>query len=100
MQMLVQLLARDASLDTSIEILRIDLQNAIHSGQIDAKPARQRGDVALKRSTRPKRDYRRLVIGAKPDDGGDFVGALRKGYCIWSMRGMIGLILAVLGAHR
>ena len=98
--MLVELLSCHPGLDNGVEIFGVDPQNSIHLRQIDANAARKCGYMTLKRCPRPKGDDRSLVIGASLDDGHDFLGVASKGDGVRSVRGMIGLVFAVLGADR
>jgi hypothetical protein len=94
------LLARNAGLDSGVEILGIDAQDAVHLRQVYADAALQRRDMAFERSAGAKSDDRRLRGGAEPDDLGDLLGAVREGDGIGGARRVIGFVLAVLLADR
>ena len=50
-QMLVELLMGDTSIHRNVEIIGVDLQNPVHLRNVDAHPAAECSDVALKSST-------------------------------------------------
>ena len=98
--MLVQCLARHASLDGHIHVLDIDAQNPIHLRQIDADAALQRRDMPLERGAGAESDNGRLSARAERNDLGDLLCAVCERDGVRRVRGMIGLVLAVLRAHR
>ena len=99
-QMLIELLAGDTRLDGGVEIFGVDPQDVVHLRQVDAYAARQRRDVPLQRGPRAEGDHRRLMLGTKRNDRGDFLGGAREGDGIRRMRGVVGFVLPVTGADR
>jgi hypothetical protein len=99
-QVFVELLARDARLDPAVQVVRIDLNNLVHLGEVYADPAAEGRHVAFERGARAKRDHRTVVGGADLDDLGDLLGGLGEGDRVGRMAGMIGLGVPVLIADR
>src|SRR5262245_42932324 len=98
--MLVELLAGNPSLDSYIEVFDVDAQYPVHLRQVETDAAGKSGDVPFKRSPRTERDDRCTVSGAELDNCRDLFGTVGEGDRVRSMRRMIGLVLAVLGANR
>ena len=98
--MRIELVAGDARLDQAVEVLGVDLEHLAHLREIERDPAAERRDVALERGARPVGDHRQAMAGADLDDGTHFFGRMREGDRVGRGAGMVGLILAVLLAHR
>src|SRR5262249_33625551 len=87
-------------LDDRIEVFSVNAQDPVHLRQVETNAAGKRGDVTFERGPCAECYDRRIVFGAEIDDRGDLLGAASKDDRVRSMRGMIGLVLALLGAER
>src|SRR4030095_374605 len=56
--------------------------------------------MAFERGARAQRNHRRPMPGAGLDDGAHLLGAVREGHGVRRMDGVVGLVPAVLLAHR
>src|SRR5437879_3889185 len=98
--MLVELLAGNPSLDSSVKIFGVYTQDPVHLRQVNTNTARKSGDVSFERGTSAERDDWCAALGAELDDCCNFLGAASEGNRIRGMRCMIGFVFAVLGANR
>src|SRR5690606_13624012 len=98
-QIFIQLLARDARLDAAVKVLPIDLQDGIHSAEVDANPALQRRDVPFEGSSCSKGHDRRLVGGAERHDLCNLLVRFRKSHRIGRRARMEAYVLAMLFTH-
>src|SRR6266853_6663251 len=98
--MLVELLAGNPGLNRSIEILGVDPQDSVHLREVETNAAGKGSDVPLERGPRTEGDDRCAEFGAETNNCRDLFGIASKGDRVRSMRRMIGLVLAVLGADR
>src|SRR5215468_1228735 len=98
--MLVELLAGNPGLNCSIEIFGVDAQDPVHLRQVETNASGKRGDMPFERGPCTEGYDRCRAFGTETDNCRDLFGIASKGDRVRSMRGMIGLVLAVLGADR
>ncbi len=100
LDMLVQLLARDARLDHGVEVLFVHREHLVHLRKVDAHAALHREDVALERGADAVGDHRHAVRAADIDDVAHFFRGFQEYDDVRQGVGEIGLVLAVVLAHR
>src|SRR5437879_4847607 len=98
--MLVELPAGNPCLNGSIEIFGVDAQDPVHLGQVETNAAGKGGNVPLERGPCTEGDDRCRAFGTETDNCRDLFSIASKGDRVRSMRRMIGLVLAMLGADR
>lgn len=70
----IELLARHAGLDRTIEILGPNIQSLVHPGKVDRQPAVDDGGLALERRTCAIGNDRQAVRRAHLDQRAHFLG--------------------------
>src|SRR5438132_4998177 len=98
--MLVELLAGNPSLYSSVKIFGVDTQDPVHLRQVDTDTAGKSGHVSFERGPSAERDDWCAALGAEPDGCRNFLGAASESDRVRGMRCMIGFVFAVLGANH
>ena len=98
--MFVELLARDARLHHRVEVLLVHREHLVHLRKVDAHAALDREDVAFQRRADAVGDHRHAVRAADIDHVPDFFSCFYKNNNIRKRVGEVGLVLAVVLAHR
>jgi hypothetical protein len=96
----VQLLARHPRLDQHVEILAIDLDDAVHAAHIDRHTALEGRHLALERGADAEGDDGRLEAVGKPGDGRHVLGRARKDDDIGRMDRMPGFVMPMTFQDR
>jgi hypothetical protein len=97
---LVELLARHAGLHHGVEVRLVHRQHLVHLRQVDADAAFHRQDVALERGADAVGNHRHLVPAADVDDVAHLFGGLGEDHHVRGRVRKVGLVLAVVLAHR
>ncbi len=96
----VELLAGDAGLHRAVQVFGVDLQNLVHLHHVDRHAALDGDDMAFERGAGAERHDRHLVISADLDHLGDLFGRADEGDAVGVAVGVVGFVLAVVGADR
>ena len=99
-QVLVELLSPHPRLDPAVEVLGVHLDDFVHSRHVDGDAAVQGLDMPFERRPGPERDHGAAVAGAQAHHLRHLLGALRKDHRVRRCGLVIGLVVAVLLAHR
>jgi hypothetical protein len=100
LDLLVELLARDARLHRDGQVLGMDGQHLVHAPEVDADATLHRQQMPLERGAHTKRDHRYLVGVGQRHDAGHFGGRLGKHHRSRRWCGKGGFVAAMLLAHH
>ena len=89
-----------ARLHAAVEVLGVDLEHAVHAGEVEREPAVDGQHVALERAAGAPRDHRHAVLGAGAQDRGDLLGGVRERDGVGLARGEAGLVARVQAEDR
>ena len=96
----IELFTRDPSLNTAVEVTRVDFQYTIHLRQVDANSTVKRGNVSFERCANAKCDHRHTRGAAQANDRHNFLVRMRKDHDVRHAGVGQAFAVAVLFAHR